>query len=246
MNPTREELCAYIDGELGPSEMAKIATAVESSPELKQYVLNQERLLENLRSAFAPLMNEAVPERLFLAAINAPVSMRSRVREWLGQRVSHHSGSVLRFAVPTAALAVGLFVGIGLERPDSADFIASPGSGQIIARADLARALNHELASQPSAATTRIGMTFRSKSGDICRTFEVAGAVSTTDGIACHQGDEWQVGALVNGTKQSQTAGYELAGSSTPQAIRDAVTSDMVGLPFDAKAERTARDNGWK
>src|SRR5690348_2858682 len=160
MNPTREELCAYIDGELGPSEMARIANAVESSPELKQYVLNQERLLENLHSAFAPLMNEAVPERQFLAAMNAPVSMRSRVREWLGRRVSHRSGSVLRFAVPTAALVVGLFVGIGLERPDSADFIASPGSGQIIARADLARALNHELASQPSAATTRIGMTF--------------------------------------------------------------------------------------
>src|SRR5262249_6634379 len=115
-----------------------------------------------------------------------------------------------------------------------------------IARADLARALNNALASQPTTGTTRIGMTFRSRSGEICRTFEVEGAASTTDGIACHRAGEWQVGTLVNGTRQSKTAGYELAGSSTPPAIRDAATNDMVGLPFDAKGERSARDTGWK
>jgi hypothetical protein len=247
MSPTREELCAYIDGELEPVQMARVGALVESSPELKQYVRNQERLLENLHAAFAPMMNEAVPERLVRAVSETPLSIRATLKEWLAKRAAPRSGALLRFAVPTAALVVGLFIGVGVERPfGTPDFVTSSGTGQIVAQAGLARALGEELASAPAATGPRIGMTFRSKGGDICRTFEVSGAASTTDGIACHRGGEWQIGALVNGAKQTRSTGYELAGASTPAAIRAAVSADMSGLPFDATAERQARDSGWK
>lgn len=245
MSPTREELCAYIDGELEPAQMASIAALVESSAELKQYVYNQERLLENLHAAFATMMNEPVPDQLIRVATDTPVSLRAMVRDWRMRRTALRSSSVLRFAVPAAALVVGLFVGVGIERPASSYIGPSPTSGRIVAQAALASALNDQLASQPAASGTRIGMTFRSKSGDICRTFEINGDATTTDGLACHRGGEWQIGTLVNGTRQTATT-YELAGSSTPAAIRDAVASEMNGLPFDATAERKAHDSGWK
>jgi len=245
MRPTQEELCAYIDGELEPAQMASIAALVESSAELKQYVYNQERLLENLHAAFATMMNEPVPDHLVRTATETPVSFRSTVRNWRTRRVALRSSSVLRFAVPAAALVVGLFVGVGIERPSSSYIGPSPTSGQIVAQAALASALNEQLASQPAQSGTRIGMTFRNKSGDICRTFEVNGDATTTDGLACNRGGEWQVGTLVNSTRKAATP-YELAGSSTPAAIRDAVSSEMNGLPFDAAAERKARDSGWK
>src|SRR5437868_13026028 len=66
--PPRSTLFPYTtlfrsDGELEPTEMARIAAQVESSAELKQYVVDQEHLLENLHATFATLMSEPVPER---------------------------------------------------------------------------------------------------------------------------------------------------------------------------------------
>jgi anti-sigma factor RsiW len=248
MSPTREELSAYMDGELAPSEMAKVAVHIESSPDLKRYVRDQERLRESLHAAFASLMDEPVPERLLRAAAKTPISFRLRLKEWLSKPGAAHSGTVLRFAVPATALALGLFLGIGVERRSvqSSDFVAAPATGTVVAQADLARALNEQLASEPASKGPRIGVSFRSKAGENCRTFELVGPATSADGVACRHAGEWQVGTLVSGAKSGSATTYALAGSEMPDAVRNAVAAEISGEPFDSVAERRARDRGWR
>jgi anti-sigma factor RsiW len=247
MSPTREELSAYMDGELVPSEMAKVAVHIESSPDLKQYVRDQERLRESLHAAFASLMDEPIPERLLRAAAKTPISFRLRLKEWLSKPGAAHSGTVLRFAVPATALALGLFLGIGVEqRPQSSEFVAAPATGTIVAQADLARALDEQLASEPASKGPRIGVSFRSKTGEDCRTFELTGPAASANGIACRHAGEWQVGTLVSGAKSGSATTYALAGSEMPDAVRNAVAAEISGEPFDSVAERRARDRDWQ
>jgi hypothetical protein len=242
---TREELSAYIDGELAASEMATAAVQIENSPELKRYVRDQERLRESLHAAFAPLMGEPVPERLLRAVAKTPISFRLQLREWVSRPAAARSGTVLRFAVPATALVLGLFIGIGVERRSSPspDFVAVAASGTVVAQADLARALDQQLASEPASTGPRIGVSFRSKSGVDCRTFELGG---TAAGVACRHGGEWQVGTLVSGTKAGSGTTYALAGSEMPEAVRSAVAAEIAGEPYDAAAERRARNRGWQ
>jgi anti-sigma factor RsiW len=247
MSPTREELSAYIDGELAPSDMAKLAVHIEGSPELKRYIRDQERLRENLHAAFASLMAEPIPERLLRAAAKAPISFRLRVKEWASGPTAARSGTVLRFAVPATALVLGLFVGLGVERraTSSPDFVAVSATGTVVAQAELAQALDQQLASEAASNGPRIGVSFRSKSGADCRTFELAGSASSAAGVACHRGGQWQVGTLVTGAKGNSGTTYALASSEMPQAVRSAVAAEIAGEPYDAAAERRARDRGW-
>jgi hypothetical protein len=246
MSPTREELSSFIDRELDPAEMSKIAAEIERSPDLQNYVDQQERLIESLQAVFAPLMEQPVPEKLIHSAATAPVSLRMRMRNLLLPRSSARAGTILRFAVPATALLLGLFVGIGVERSATSEFAVSPVTGQVIARADLAQVLDSQLASEPQSGIAQIGISFRSKTGDACRTFGLAGTAAHTDGVACHHAGEWQVGALVSGAKTASATNYQLAGSEMPAAIRAAVEAQISGEPFDSAAELRARDRGWQ
>src|SRR6185503_18664425 len=132
----RETLNAFVDGELPPREMARIAALLEGQPELKAYVLKQEKLRAALR--FENLMMTAPPASLVETVQAAPVSWRWRLRAVLGRRF------VVRSLVPaTATLLAGLIIGLTLQ--SSGDLVQS--QGQMLARGNLAQALDTKLAS---------------------------------------------------------------------------------------------------
>jgi hypothetical protein len=238
MSLSKESLSAFMDGELEPQEIARIAALVEQDPELKSFIDGQEKLRLELRAAFSDVMSDPVPAHLLAAAATAPVSLRVRAKEWMG--VGAWSPA-FRYGVPAAAMALGILIGVGVEGTASqSDF--GTANGQIVARADLADALEHKLASDIGHA--QIGVTFRDKSGETCRTFSMNGGA--TNGLACRNSGEWQVGALVSGQKSQSSSGYQLAGSEMPDTIRSAIASRIAGEPLDAAAERAARDSGWK
>jgi hypothetical protein len=248
MHPTKETLSAFIDGELDATERAEVAALVESDPKLKAFVAEQDELQAALQAAFAPAIAAPIPERLLATVAHTPISFRVRLREMLGaKRGATRNGSVSRFAVPALTMALGLVVGVGLERgiPSTNDFSLSPSSGRVLVRAELARTLDQTLASEQSTGAARIGVTFRDKSGVICRSFVALGGSATTDGIACRRDGDWQIGALVSRPPSATNPAYALAGSSMPDTIRDAIAANIQGAPFDAAAERRARDQGW-
>ena len=226
----RETLNAFVDGELPPQEMARIAALLETEPEMKAYVLKQEKLRSALR--FEEVMRAPPPSRLVETVQQAPVSWRWRLQAVLGRRF------VIRSLVPAgAALFAGLVIGVAIK-PGS-DLMLS--HGQMLARGDLAQALDTKLASSGySGEGPRIGISFRDHAGADCRTF----TSGSQAGLACHQQGNWVITALVTQSPESGGA-YRMAGSEMPDAVRRAVEASIQGAPFDAIAEAQARANGW-
>lgn len=248
MHPTKETLSALIDGELDAKEHAQVAALVEHDADLKAFVVEQEQLRIALHSAFAHVIAAPIPERILATAADTPISFRVRLRQLLGTRPgSARDSSMGRFAVPALTMALGLVIGVGVERSSftTNDFSLSSPNGGIVARAELAQTLDQRLASDEQNGATRVGVTFRDKARALCRSFEVSRDAATTDGFACHRDGDWQIGALVTRPASDANPTYALAGSSMPDAIRDAISAHMEGAPFDAAAERRARDRGW-
>jgi hypothetical protein len=230
---SKETIAAFVDGELPPREMERTAAILAQRPDLDSYVRRQEGLRAQLRGAFSEVLDQPVPVRLTHVVRTARVSLRWRLHHLL-QPMSW------RVLVPaSAALALGLVIG-ALLRPGT-DFTSS--AGRLVARGSLARALDHQLASDRAARSgPRIGISFRDKAGEDCRTFvDVA-----SSGLACRRDGVWVIGTVVSRAPENRGSAYRMAGSEMPQAVRDAVTASISGEPFDAQTERFARDSGWK
>lgn len=231
MEPDRETLNAFVDGELPPKEMEEIAALLAVRPDLDRYVREQERLRETLRETY-PLEAD-VPEKLIEAVRSAPVSWRWRLRGLQERFLS------IRILVPAgAALALGVMIGFAL-RPAS-DF-GTDGAGRLVAQGNLGKALTTQLAAAGRHdGGAQIGISFRSKAGYDCRTF----TLRSEAGLACRQEGHWIVETLVKQAPEYPEADYRMAGAM-PEAVRRAVAASIDGAPFDAAAERQARDRGW-
>lgn len=234
MQLDRDILNRFLDGELGPEEMVRIARQVAAEPEWDSYLLSQEKFKAVLVSRFQAV-ETPLPRRLVDAVEHAPLSpwwlVRMRLREILS----------LRWLVPMGGvLAMGLAI---LWFAVPRDNLIQDASGRVIAAGTLAAALNTQLASanSPSAAT-QIGISFRDKTGRDCRTF----ANGSNTGLACRQGSAWRIQVLASAPpREDAGAAYQMAGAAMPEAIRTQVMATIAGSAFDAAAERAARDRGW-
>lgn len=230
MELDHEKLNRFVDGELSPKEMEAVAALLADNQEMNAYVERQENLRNQLRHGFRAL-DGTMPRRLLETVRTTPVSWQWRLRAAL------EANRPLRWLVPAgAALVLGIVVSIGLRL--QGDFGTS-ASGQVIAQGALGKALDMQLASEDSPV--RIGISFRNKAGQACRTFNSGGNA----GLACHEAGTWVVGILVKQVPEDAGAAYRMVGSAMPDAVRHAVTADISGEPFDVAAEARAAKDGW-
>ncbi len=198
-----EMLAAYVDGELESAERARIEQAMAQDAQLAQRVAQQRALRDRRRGAYESVLQEAVPQRLLQAAkLGAPsgpaqVIDLARVRA-LRSRRGHgqRQMKVRRYSI-AASLVVGLMAGILIQRLSAPAALTELHDGSLLARGALARALNEQLASSalPGAAV-RVGLSFRSRAGNYCRTFAFSAGRSLV-GLACREQDQWQLLNLV-------------------------------------------------
>jgi hypothetical protein len=142
-----------------------------------------------------------------------------------------------QWAAMAATLAIGIFVGTMVPNRGSAPVEIQ--GGKLYAAEALDGALNTQLASAP-AGDVRIGLTFRDQAGEICRSFTQSGA----SGLACRQGPRWQVRGMF-AAPEGQGNDYRMAAGMDPN-LAALVDSTMAGEPFDAAAEKAAREKGWR
>ncbi len=233
MELNREILDRFVDGELSPKEMEEIAQALVRHPDLGAYVAEQERLRSLMRARYRDL-DDAMPPRLIHAALTAPVSWRWRLRQLLSRRF------LIRQLLPAGAmLAAGLALGVGLKPPG--DFTVLP-SGAVMAAGALGHVLDTQLAAAATGSGPAIGISFRDKAGDDCRTF----SNGESAGLACHRGGAWVVDALIWRKAEDASAAYRMAATDMPDALRRAVEGRIAGAPFDAAREIRARAQGWR
>jgi hypothetical protein len=135
-----------------------------------------------------------------------------------------------------ATLAVGIFVGTMVPQRGSGP--VEVRGGRIYAAASLNQALDTQLASVPTAEV-RIGLTFRDRAGQICRSF----TAQASSGLACRSGGRWQLKGMF-AAPESEAGDYRMAGMDPNLAALTEAT--MAGEPLDATAEKAARDRGWR
>jgi hypothetical protein len=250
MSISDEQLHAYVDGELSDAQRALVEQAIAQDADIARRIAAQQALRQRLRGAFDAVLQEPVPDRLTglvkEAKIAAPVTDLSTARD----KAKRRAGSVLSsksgwFAI-AASLLVGTIAGLLAARWNADADLTTFRDGKLMARGALASALNEQLASAIAPnSSVRVGLSFKSRSGRYCRTFEFA-APEGTAGLACYDQQHWRVLTLVE-TPANAAADptYRMAASNLPPLLLQAVSENISGEPLDAPAELRARSAGW-
>jgi hypothetical protein len=248
VNLSEETLMAYVDGELDAPAREQVEIALAADPEAARRVAAQRALRSTLRAAFDPVLDEPVPARLTsLVRPAAAVPTSATVLPFRAKTVTRTSGTSW---MQWGSLAASFVLGALVWHFASRQYLAGPFTeqhGVIVASGSLARALTEQLASQQEAsAAVQIGVSFRSKGGEYCRTFrlqERAGAA----GLACHEQAGWTVEVLAHPESSASTQGaYRQAASALPPTVLRAVDDAIAGDPLDAAAEAQARASRWQ
>lgn len=247
MTVTRETLMAYVDGELAPDEERRVAAELAKDPGLNAYVEQQKKLAAKLKSAFAPVLEEPIPARIERAVRETKIP-RSPALSLVGRLERLWRDHMRSPWIPAGALAAGLALGIVLAGSIESGTDLGTTGGTPVAQGELARVLTAELASEQTPDTmsaARIGVSFMSKDGAYCRSFETrAGVRGAMAGIACLKDGDWQIAALASAAPR-ETGGFSPAAGETPANVRTALNEMISGDPLNAEQERAARDQGW-
>jgi hypothetical protein len=144
-----------------------------------------------------------------------------------------------------ASLVVGVLIGQALLRTTGAPGPITARDGKLLANGVLAQALSEQLVNtQKDALPVRIGVSFKSKDGDYCRTFALHESTALA-GVACRENDAWQVQTLAQSDTPTAGGPYRQAGSEMPRSVTQAVQDMIAGEPLDEHAETLAREKGW-
>ena len=246
MNVDDETLMAYADGELDAAQRAQIAAEIEKDPALAARVEQHRALRARIGGAFAPVLDEAVPERLRAAAAgNAAAAERVRGNvvpfPTRGACASATSWRAREWFAMAASLVLGVVISWRAFSPGAPVITAS--NGALVARGALASALDRQLASnQAGDAAVKIGLTFKARDGSYCRSFALS--AGGTSGLACRTGSEWHIPV----TASADAAGGDIrqAAGSIPPAVMQAMEARIAGDALTAPDETKARDAGWK
>jgi len=259
----QETLYAYVDNELDAANSAKVEAAMADDPELKSLIEEQRALRALLGSAYSPVLDEAVPERV-LAAAKGPAGAAAGDKPARGkvvrlaaarerkQQAAQDAGKPAandwtwkHWGGMAACLAIGVLAGHSAWLSNATSDVANV-DGQLVARGQLAQALSTQLAStQSKDAPVKIGLSYASKEDELCRSFTIRSA--GTDGLACRRGGEWSLRVIEQDRTKPENAGnLRMAASPVPAAVLKVVDEQIQGSPLDADAERAAMNKGWR
>jgi hypothetical protein len=253
MTISDETLMAYADGELDAAARAAVELAMREDPQIEKRVAAHRTLRRKVQAAYSAELSEGIPERLLTAARAATSTHGSKVVNLQHARAAMERSRSRARPLPAqwrtaGTIAASVIAGVGLgffmwghtESP-----LVRSADGALVARGQLAKALSNQLAADQSrSSAVQIGVSFRAKSGDYCRTFALSGAVSPS-GLACRHGEQWQVQALTQEPGTVSGSDYRTAGSAMSATILKSVEGQIAGEPLDQAGERAARQRGW-
>jgi Predicted transmembrane transcriptional regulator (anti-sigma factor) len=227
-----EILMAYADGELDAETRRAIEAEMAVDPQLAQEIERHRALRAEVGGAFARVLEEPVPDRLLRAATKKTQTRR----QW----------SWPEWTSIAASLLIGVLAGRALlpQQDRASEMIVAELDGRVIAGGALAQALSEQLSSQ-DGATVDIGLSFRAKSGEYCRTFGTRGA-DPVAGFACREAEVWRIEMLSTSPRTDSGGDYRMASTQLPAPIVQAIAARMQGEALDADEEAIARQRRWR
>lgn len=239
-------LMAYADDELDARTRAAVEAAMASDPDIARRIAQHKALRTRFHTAFNKVLDEPVPAHLLRVVRSGPSApdrnkvvplRRHRARQWTWPQ----------WSAIAASLIVGIIAGrLVLVRSSITGPIGTK-DGRVLASGELADALSGQLAADQTASRrVRIGVSFRAKSGNYCRTFALVPPAALA-GLACRADGGWQLQVLAHTESQAAgSASYRQAASPMPPAIVAAVSNLIAGEPLDDQAEAAARARHWQ
>jgi hypothetical protein len=239
---TDAELRAFLAGTLADeARLDAIATAIEDDPALAERAEalaseDDPRLTAAVQSAFAPVLDAPVPERLtqIIAPPGAAVVNLAEARAAALPAPANDNRGTWRwpqFGAMAASLALGVMIGGPLLTGGGGNAPAT--QGLVLASADLGTMLDTAPSGQKvdlaSLGTGEVVLTFRDTEGRLCRQFMLEGSGGTSDALACAHGTaggDWQVEAY--GRRAAPAGEMKLAGGDAAPAVVAAVDA-MIG-----------------
>ncbi len=246
-NRTDDELMAYADGELEPAVRHEIERAMAGDELLRERVAVLQRQRERVRVAFAPVIDEPMPDRLsaLLAAPPPPAAVVDLDAARATRRPRRPVAmSWAQWGGIAASVVLGVLIGMNIVPRGATDDapIAQQDDGRLVAGRALAQALSTQLASEPAAGSAvAVQLSFVDKDGRYCRTF----TSGTMAGLACRQDEAWRVQTVV-AAEPTASGAMRQAASALPRALLAAVDESIDGAALDPGAEKQARDGGWR
>ncbi|MFL6788709.1 MAG: anti-sigma factor family protein [Sphingomicrobium sp.] len=229
-----EKFFAWLDGELTGAEAAETEARVAADRRLAQLAEQHRAMQARLRGAFDPIAQAPVPDRLSEAIRKDD----TKVVDLEVARQARGSWPVpQQWAAMAATLAIGVLIGTMTGGQGSAPVEVQ--GGKLYAASSLNQALETQLASAP-AGDVRIGLTFRDQRRAICRSF----SESQASGLACRNDGRWQVRGLF-AAPEGPAGDYRMAAGMDAN-LAALVDSTIAGEPFDAAAEKAAKQRGWR
>lgn len=267
-----ETLIAYLDAELDPAGMDAVERALDADAALRQRLQRLVTSGEQLRSACAGVMEEAVPPRLVQAilaapdpcspaptaptaapAAAAPTPAAPSLIGWLARWLGTGNGPWMPTALASAAaLGVGLWLGLA-QAPTGGN--AALAQHQPVAD----RALLVALESLPSgrvveAAGQQIELlaSFAHPDGRVCREFnssQRAGDPVDHLGLACREAaGSWTLAVLSSEARPADTShgGYRTASDHQHQVLDGYRQQQRLGQALDPAQEQALMQRGWR
>ena len=232
MTGVDDKFFAWLDGELSGDEAAEMGARVAADPHLTALADQHRAMQSRLKGAFDTVAQAPVPDH-----VRAALRPSAEVIDFGARQHARRWRPLPQWAAMAATLAIGVLLGSMLQWRGSAP--VELRGGQIFAAAALDHALDSQLASAPQG-NTRIGLTFRDRTGAICRSF----TETHSSGLACRRDGRWELRGLF-AAPEGQGNAYRMAGGMDPN-LAALVDSAMAGEPFDAAQEKAAQDKGWR
>lgn len=248
-------IIAYVDGELDPPAVQAMEAAAAKDPTLARRIAAHRAVKAGLAAAFAPVLEEPPPARFaeLIAGHQPPAAevvdlgavRKARARPnfpltetWRRLRQTPTQS----WSGVAAVLVVGV-VAAGFFWPRTAPLLVER-SGGLAAGPELAAALDNQLAN-PNARdlAVRTGLSFKSRDGAYCRTFQ-AKADGGVAGLACHAPGGWRV-RMALAHPEGPSPEYRMAGGDAPAALISLVGELIEGQPLDRAGEAAAARRGW-
>jgi hypothetical protein len=232
-----ETLMAYADGELDAETRRAVEAEIAVDPQVAQEIERHRAMRADVSGAFAGVLDEPVPDRLLRAAKKTATKAGQQPRrQW----------SWPEWTSIAASLLIGVLAGRAmLPQSDGQGGLITAGlDGRVIASGALAQALSEQLSSQ-DGTDIDIGLSFRTKSGEYCRTFG-ARAVNPVVGFACRDAEVWRVDMLSTAPRTESGGAYRKASTQLPAPVVQAIAERMRGEALDADEEAVARQRRWR
>ena len=249
-------LMAFADGELDASKSVQLQDALAGDNALQQRLEAITRQRERLSAAFAPVLDEPVPDRLS-ALLREPTAVSANVIDMGATRAQKELLATLQeqpapaprrarsswaqWGGMAASLVLGVVMGTQFN-PFTGDAGMGLQDGKLVAGGVIGKSLTMQLASDNGrGAAVTVQLSFVDKRGQYCRTF----STGQLAGLACQDASHWVVEHLATADATPDT-GMRQASSALPRAVLDAVDQRIAGDALNADAERAARAQGWK